>query len=106
MDALKLFGSRLRSLREARGLTQQKLGELAETSYKYLGSIERGEENPSLKVMIKLAKALGVELRDLVEFEHEETSVTQLRKKLNGLLKDAEVADLQQAVKLMRALLR
>lgn len=46
-------------------------------------------------------------VRELVEFKSEETSVTLLRKKLNGLLKEeAEVADLQQAVKLLRALLR
>ena len=106
MDELALFGARLRSLRDARGLTQQRLGELADVSYKYLGAIERGEENPSLKVISRLAGALGVELRDLFEFEHEETSAATLRKKLNGLLKEAEVADLQQAVKLVRALVR
>ncbi len=106
MDELKLFGMRLRHLREKQGLTQQQLGELAETSYKYLGAIERGEENPSFKVISKLAAALEMELRDLFEFEHEETSPPALRKKLNGLLKDADQASLQQTVKLMRALLR
>ena len=106
MELTELFGRRLRSLREVRGLTQQQLGEAAEVSYKYVGAIERGEENPSLRVLVSLACALDVELRDLFEFEHEERSPTALKKQLNHLLKEADVANLQQAVKLLRALVR
>lgn len=105
MEVQELLGRRLRSLREARGLTQQQLGEVADLSFKYLGAIERGEENPSLKILAKLATALGVELRDLFEFEHEDTSPAQLKKKLDRLLKAADTETLQQAVKLIRALL-
>ena len=106
MELTELFGRRLRSLREARGLTQQQLGEAADVSYKYVGAIERGEENPSLRVIGQLATALDLELRDLFEFQHEETRPAMLRKQLNRLLKEADVTRLQQAVKLMRALLR
>ncbi len=106
MELAELFGRRLRSLREARGLTQQQLGETAEVSYKYVGAIERGEENPSLRVLASLAGALGVELRDLFELQHEETTPAALKKQLNRLLKEADVATLQQTVKLLRALLR
>ena len=101
-----LFGRRLRSLRTDRGLTQQQLGEEADLSFKYLGAIERGEENPSLKVIGKLAEALEVEPREMLVLEHEETTPAALKKQLNHLLKEADVARLQQAVKLMRALLR
>ena len=80
----------------------EELGEQADLSFKYLGAIERGEENPSLKVISKLSTALGVELRELFEFEHEETSAKALRKKLDRLLKDADVETLQQTVKLVR----
>ena len=62
-------------------------------------------ENPSLRFISAIAHGLGVELRDLFEFEHEETSVPRLKKKLDSLLKEADVATLQQAVKLLRALL-
>ncbi len=106
MELTELFGRRIRSLREAQGLTQQKLGENAGVSYKYLGAIERGEENPSFRVLAGLAVALGVELRDLFEFNHEETAPAVLKKQLDHLLKEADVASLQQAVKLLRALLR
>ena len=106
MELVELFGRRLRSLREARCLTQQQLGEAAEVSYKYVGAIERGEENPSLKVIGKLAEALEVEPRDMLIFQHEETRPATLKKQLNRLLKEADVASLQQAVKLLRALIR
>ena len=101
-----LFGRRLRALRTTKGLTQQQLGDSAELSFKYLGAIERGEENPSLKVIGKLAMALAVEPRDMMIFEHEETAPAALKKQLNHLLKEADVASLQQAVKLLRAVLR
>jgi transcriptional regulator with XRE-family HTH domain len=105
MEITELFGRRIRRLREAQRLTQQQLGEKAVLSYKYLGAIERGEENPSLKIVSSIASGLGVALRDLFEFEHEETSPAKLRKKLDGLLKDADITTLQQAVKLIRAML-
>ena len=101
-----LFGRRLRGLRKGRGWTQQELGERAELSFKYLGAIERGGENPSLRVVGQLARALEVEPRDLFEFEHEETRPAALKRQLNRLLKEADASKLQQAVKLMRALLR
>ena len=105
-EILALFGRRLRSLRTDRGLTQQQLGEKASLSYKYVGAIERGEENPSLRVIDKLARALEVEPRDMFDVEHEETSTTALKKQLNRLLKEADQPRLKQAVKLLRALLR
>ena len=105
-EILMLFGRRLRSLRTDRGLTQQQLGEKAGLSYKYLGAIERGEENPSLKVIDKLARALEVAPRDMLDVEHEESSKTALKKQLNRLLKEADQPGLQLAVKLLRALLR
>jgi transcriptional regulator with XRE-family HTH domain len=101
---IELFGRRVRSLRKAQGLTQQELADRAGVNYKYLGAVERGEENPSLKIMSGIAAGLKVELRDLFELEHEEVSPAKLRKKLDGLLKDADVKMLQQAVKLLRAL--
>jgi transcriptional regulator with XRE-family HTH domain len=105
MDVTELFGRRVRSLRKDEGLTQEELADRAGINYKYLGAVERGEENPSLKIISSIAAGLGVEVRDLFELEHEETSPAKLRKKLDSLLKDADQATLQQAVKLIRALL-
>ena len=63
---MKQFGDHLRSLRKARALSQVDLGERANLNDKYLGELERGEGNPSLEVLHKLAKALDIDLATLV----------------------------------------
>ena len=60
------FGRRLRELRQQRGLSQEKLGELAGLDRTYISSAEAGRRNVSLKTICKLAKALEVEARELV----------------------------------------
>jgi len=60
-------GLNVRRLRKARGLTQEKLAEEAGLAMRYLGGIERGEENPSLEALVNLASALSVHPRDLFD---------------------------------------
>jgi transcriptional regulator with XRE-family HTH domain len=64
-----LLGRRVRALRTLRRYTQEKLGERAAVSTKFLGQIERGVGNPSLQILVRLAQALGVELWELLRFE-------------------------------------
>ncbi len=106
MDSQKLLGRHIRSLRQTRGLTQQQLGERADLNYKYLGAIERGEENPSLIVLQRIATALEIELSDLFRFAHEETSPKAIRKSIDHLLTVADTEKLQLACKLLKALLK
>jgi transcriptional regulator with XRE-family HTH domain len=42
----------------------------------YLGVVERGERNPSLNQLLKIAQALGMDLHELFIIEHEEPSGT------------------------------
>jgi transcriptional regulator with XRE-family HTH domain len=64
-DALKLFGDRLRELREKRDLSQIRLSELAGLNRNYVGDVERGRRNPCLDNIVKLAEALDVTPADL-----------------------------------------
>lgn len=64
---LRTLGLRLRQLREARGLTQEQLGEKAELDQTYLSGVERGIRNPSVVVLSRLAKGLKLSLSELVE---------------------------------------
>jgi len=64
---LKIFGKQVRKFRKARGLSQEELAELAELHRNYIGGIERGERNVALLNIVRLAKALGVPLSELLE---------------------------------------
>ena len=57
-DARAKFGSNLRALREARTLTQEALAALAGFDRSYVGGVERGERNPTLAAITRLARAL------------------------------------------------
>lgn len=64
---LVAFGKRLREIREKRGLSQERLGDLAELHRNTVGALERGENNISLLAIAKLAKVLRVQVADLVK---------------------------------------
>ncbi|MCS6625437.1 helix-turn-helix domain-containing protein [Roseibacterium beibuensis] len=53
-------GANIRRLRQARKLSQEALAHEAGMAMRYLAGIERGEENPSLAFLVKIADALGV----------------------------------------------
>ncbi len=59
------FGERLRTLRQGKGYSQEELGFKAGLDRTYISGIERGLRNPSLANISKLAKALGVPIREL-----------------------------------------
>lgn len=60
------FGMAVRQLRSERGLSQERLGQTSGLHRNYVGGVERGELNPSLASILKLAVALGVEASELV----------------------------------------
>jgi transcriptional regulator with XRE-family HTH domain len=64
-----LLGKRIRALRNDRKWTQEVLGKHSELSYKFIGEIERGQQNPSFDTFIKIAAALKVDLAELFRFE-------------------------------------
>jgi transcriptional regulator with XRE-family HTH domain len=65
-DVQERFGQRLRKLRIQKGLSQEKLAELAGLHRTYVSGVERGERNISLVNIERLAKALGVPMADLM----------------------------------------
>ncbi|MGH9890664.1 MAG: helix-turn-helix domain-containing protein [bacterium] len=64
----KAFGAHLRSLREGAGISQEALASRAGLHRTYVGSVERGERNPTLESMFVLAQALEVPLQTLLDF--------------------------------------
>jgi transcriptional regulator with XRE-family HTH domain len=66
MDVLIKFGNRVRELRKEKGISQEELAYRAGMHRTYVGTIERGEQNVSLKNIEKLAKALDVDMKELI----------------------------------------
>ena len=55
-----VFAANLRNLRQARGISQERLAELAGLHRTYVSSVERGARNISIDNIARLAKALDV----------------------------------------------
>jgi DNA-binding XRE family transcriptional regulator len=62
----KIFGANLRSFRLDKHLTQEQLAELSELDPTYISGLESGARNPTLLTITKLARALGVQISQLV----------------------------------------
>ena len=63
----KAFGSRLRDLRKEKGLSQEALAFECGLDRTYIGGIERGERNPSLVNIVRIACSLKISPCSLFE---------------------------------------
>ncbi len=63
---MRKIGARISHVRRLRQLTQAKLAELAGVSTTYISKIERGESEPKLAVVFKIASALQTSPSDLL----------------------------------------
>lgn len=62
------LGLRIREARERRGVSQRKLALMTGTSRAYLWKIESGQADVGIDVLIRLARALDISVRDLITF--------------------------------------
>lgn len=63
-----ILGATIRRLRESQGLSQRKLALMAGTNQTHLWQIETGQINVGINLLHRIAEALGVKTRDLIEF--------------------------------------
>ena len=61
------FGIILRAYRLEEGLTQEQLSERVDVVHSFICSLESGKKQPSLRMILKLASALGVRPGELVD---------------------------------------
>lgn len=66
-DWRRTLGANIRQLRKGRNLTQEEVAFRAKIDLTYMSGIERGKRNPSLLVIVRIAKALSVDLPDLLK---------------------------------------
>jgi len=103
-DTNVLLGRRIRSLRNVKGWTQQELGNQANVNYKFIGEIERGQQNPSFSVLAKIATALEVDLPELLRFEQEISDRKEIETRIREILKTIPNDALRQILMLLRVL--
>lgn len=65
----KAFGTRLRALRKAKGLSQESMALMCGLDRTYIGGVERGERNISLVNIHRIATALGLDVRELFKWQ-------------------------------------
>ena len=62
------LGKKIQRIRKEKGLTQEKLAEKVGASTTWIGYIETGYRRPNLKMIYKIANALGVKVKDIFPF--------------------------------------
>jgi len=82
MNQAKLFGLKVRAVRKAAKITQERAAESAKLNPKYLGQIERGEKRPSFEAIISLARALHVGPVVFFQLDPEDADEKTLRKEI------------------------
>jgi len=70
----KFLGQRLRALRKQRGLSQERLGDDAGLSGKFIGEVERGEKSISIDSLYRVSVALEIPLRELTDVRADKQS--------------------------------
>ena len=65
---LEVFGRNLQSIRESKGISLRNLESLTDVDFSEIHRIEKGKRNPTLTILLALAKGLGVEPKDLLDF--------------------------------------
>lgn len=66
MRMAEIFGENVRRVRLERGMTLESLATEAGLAYSYMGGIERGQKNPTLDVVERIAGVLGTDAISLL----------------------------------------
>ena len=96
-----LLGANIKIYRKARGLSQEKLAEKAETATNYISAIEAGRRFPSVEMMERLATVLGVDTPELfsmkpIQYDRarkdlEEQAWLEIEKTISNFISDSVI---------------
>ena len=101
-DDAKLFRERLRTLREAKRLSQAQLEEKIGKETNYITRVETGRiDTPPLDVIARIAHALDVSMSDLFFFEGIDDDAEVLRAKIHRLAQTNDLRQLRTYYRLM-----
>lgn len=64
------LGRHIRQIRERKNLSQQNLADICDLPKTTIGRIERAEMNTTIKTLVKIANALEIETKELLNFQN------------------------------------
>ena len=101
----KLFGKRIKELREKNHYTQEKLAEILNLDYQTISRIETGSYFTSYENLEKFAKAFHVEIKDLFDTKHLEDTIN-LEKEITKILKKATQDEKKLIYKIISSIIK
>lgn len=109
MDLETKLGEQIRKLRKRQDLSIEELAFRAEIHHNYLGDIERGRRNPSIRSLEKIAQGLKVGIKELFNFETVirkplENEKYKLSQQFFSLIKDKDITNQKLLFNVLKAL--
>ena len=102
-EFLEIVGARIRTYRKTKKISQERLAELSGLHPTYISDIERGKVNASIYTLYMVAKALDIQISDLVSIsagkidKKIETEITALLSLTRNLDKKKQIVFLSAA---------
>jgi transcriptional regulator with XRE-family HTH domain len=101
----EFLGRRIREIRKALKMSQERLAEKVDVDPRYISRIELGKCFPSLETLDKISLSLDVELRDLFDFSHFMREVVSMQEVVD-LLDGADEHERQLILRVTKAVAR
>ena len=105
MDIKRMIGTRIAEIRNRKGMTQEELAGKMGINPKYLSSIERGKENPTLNTIISLSISLGVDLNEMFSFVEIQDPIKR-KSLVTAFLNEADSEQMKIAYKFLYSIMR
>ena len=102
---LASFGERVRTLRERQGITLKQLAQLSGLSDRYIIQVEKGEANPSLESVLRLAPALQTSVTGLLPEDAKNATASGPARKIMKLLEGRASEQISRSVDAVSAFL-
>jgi transcriptional regulator with XRE-family HTH domain len=99
------LGQRVRSQRKQRGLSQERLGDRAGLSGKFIGEVERGEKSISIDSLYRVSVALEIPLRELTDVRADNPAPSEEAEKIFALVAGRRrPEDIRKAYRVLQAI--
>lgn len=101
----KLFGARVKEIREKCGLNQEQLAELVNMESRHISRIETGKSFTTLENISKIALALNVDINTFFDFSHKKEKQS-LIEEINVHLNNADSKQIELAYRLIMSIFK